>query len=109
MLKIKNKYNIKIITLKELDLFNDFEAISIILKKLKLFISVSNSTAHLAGALGVETWLIKPAQHAVFHYWNQPDNKTPWYKSIKLYSFNKNWAKTVENLCSDFDKKFKLH
>ena len=107
--KFEDKYNIKIITLKELDLFNDFEAISIILKKLKLFISVSNSTAHLAGALGVETWLIKPAQHAVFHYWNQPDNKTPWYKSIKLYSFNKTWSKTVENLCCDFDKKFNFN
>ena len=105
--KFEDKYNIKIITLKELDLFNDFESISIILKKLKLFISVSNSTAHLAGALGVETWLIKPAQHAVFHYWNQPDNQTPWYKSIKLYSFNKTWSNTVKNLCFDFDKKFR--
>ena len=107
--RFEDKYNVKIITLSELDLFNDFESISIILKKLKLFISVSNSTAHLAGALGVETWLIKPAQHAVFHYWNQPNYKTPWYKSIKLYSFNKSWSKTVKKLCLDFDSKFKIH
>ena len=104
--RIEDKYNINIITLKELDLFNDFESIAIVLKKLKLFISVSNSTAHLAGALGVETWLIKPAQHAVFHYWNQPDQKTPWYNSIKLYNFRKSWEETIEKICFDFDKKF---
>ena len=107
--RFEDKYNINIITLNDLDLFNDFESISILLKKLSLFISVSNSTAHLAGALGVETWLIKPAQHAVFHYWNQPDNKTPWYKSIKLYSYNKTWSNTVQKLCLDFDKKFKMY
>ena len=78
------------------------------MKKLNLFISVSNSTAHLAGALGVETWLLKPAQHAVFHYWNQPDKKTPWYNSIKLYDFNQNWEKTINKICFDFDRKFNV-
>jgi len=108
IIQFEQKYHLKIQTINKLDLFNDFESIAILLKKLKLFISVSNSTAHLAGALGVETWLIKPAQHAVFHYWNQPDNKSPWYSSIKLYSFNKSWDNTIKNICLDFDKKFKI-
>ena len=53
-------------------------------QNLDLFISVSNSTAHLAGALGVKTLLIKPFNHATYHYWNQPSSNTPWYSSIKL-------------------------
>ena len=76
------KFNKNIISLENLDLFNDFDSLASVLKNLDLFITVSNSTAHLAGSLGVNTLLIRPNNHAIFHYWNQPDNKTPWYKSI---------------------------
>ena len=49
---------------------------------------MSNSTAHLAGSLGIKTLLIKPNNHAIFHYWNQPSIKTPWYKSITMIEKN---------------------
>ena len=49
-----------------------------------MFITVSNSTAHLAGALGVKTLLVKPINHASYHYWNYPDYKTPWYNSVMM-------------------------
>ena len=78
-----NKYKIKLKTLK-IDLFNDFEKIAALLKNIDLFITVSNSTAHLAGALNVPTWLIKPRTFALFHYWNQPSSHCPWYPSIRL-------------------------
>ena len=55
-----------------------------LLKSLDIFITVSNSTAHLAGSLGVKTLLIKPDNYALFHYWNQKNNKTPWYNSVEL-------------------------
>ena len=63
---------------------NDFEGIASLLKSLDVFITVSNSTAHLAGALGVKTILIKPKNFAVFHYWNQKTDYTPWYDSVRL-------------------------
>jgi len=88
-IKIFNeKYNKNIITFEDLDIFNNFDDLASYLINLDLFISVSNSTAHLAGALGVKTLLIRPENHAVFHYWNQPDNKTPWYSSIRFLSKN---------------------
>ncbi len=84
IINYNRKFNKNIITIDNLDLFNDFNNVASVLKNLDLFISVSNSTAHLAGSLGVKTILIKPQNHAVFHYWNQPNNKTPWYDSIYL-------------------------
>ena len=83
-----DKYNKNIITLDNLDLYNDFDSLSSVLKNLDLFISVSNSTAHLAGSLGVKTLLIRPDNHAIFHYWNQPSNKTPWYKTVTFIDKN---------------------
>ena len=78
-----NKKN-KLISVEDLDLYNDFEGIASLLKSLDIFITISNSTAHLAGSLGVKTLLIKPNKHALFHYWNQKNNKTPWYNSVEL-------------------------
>ena len=74
----------KLLNIDGLDLFNDFEGIASLLKSLDVFVSISNSTAHLAGALGVKTILIKPENFAVFHYWNQKTDDTPWYDSVKL-------------------------
>ncbi len=82
------KIDNELIELEKLDIYNDFDGLSAVLKNLDLFITVSNSTAHLAGALGVKTFLIKPTNHAVFHYWDQPNNKTPWYSSITLFKRN---------------------
>ncbi len=80
------RQNLKIITLKSLDLFNNFSGLANLLKELDLFITVSNSTAHLASALGVKTILIKPENHASFHYWDYENGKTPWYKSVNIIS-----------------------
>ena len=82
------KYNFDFITLKNLDLFNNFIGISNLLSNLDIFVTVSNSTAHLAGSLGIRTILIKPVNHASFHYWNYNDNQTPWYKDVTIISKN---------------------
>ena len=80
----ENDYNI--ITLKDLDLFNNFSGLANLLSNLDFFITVSNSTAHLASALGVTTILIKPVNHASFHYWNYDNRKTPWYSTVDIIS-----------------------
>ena len=98
--------NIKINELIDVDMYNDFNTLAFTLNELDLFITVSNSTAHLAAALGVETWIIKPKNHAVFHYWNQPGNTTPWYDSVTLYEYQGNWSKTIDNIKKDLEKKF---
>ncbi len=84
ILEFNNLSKTKIIEINDVDLTNDLIQVASILKNIDLFITVSNSTAHLAGSLGVKTLLIKPFNQATFHYWNQTTNKTPWYESIEL-------------------------
>ena len=105
--KFSNKEKINIINISEIDLFNDFEKTAALLCNIDLFVTISSTTAHLAGALGVPTFLIKPKNNASFHYWFQPSNSTPWYPSVKLFSQNNGIEKTIKVIKTDIEKKFK--
>ena len=105
---LNKKENLNIINYPNIDLFNDFENLAALLTNLDLFITISSSTAHLAGSLGVPTWLIKPKNNASFHYWFQPNNKTPWYPSITLFSQNDESIKTIKNIKEQLLVKFNI-
>ncbi len=93
----KNK-GFNIYNFKEIDLYNDFESVMSLLKKIDVFVTVSNSTAHIAGALGVPTILICPKKTSTYYYWDYDDGKTPWYNSINIVKFNKSIDQTMEKV-----------
>ena len=59
---------------------------------LDLVISVDNSTAHIAGALGVPVWTLLPFN--CDWRWMQDFTDTPWYKSMRLFR---------QKICGDWD------
>ena len=71
--------------IEKINLFNDFEDLMSILKNLDIFITVSNSTAHIAAAMGVKTILICPKISSTYFYWSNEKNKTPWYKNVQIF------------------------
>ncbi len=87
----------KLFMIEDLDLYNDLEGVAALLKSLDMFVTISNSTAHLAGSLGVKTILIKPDNYALFHYWNQKNNKTPWYNCVEIID-RESFLKGITNL-----------
>ena len=50
-----------------------------------LVISVSNSTVHLAGGLGVPTWTILNPRRGRLWYWFRGQERSPWYPSVILH------------------------
>ncbi len=94
-LSSQNK-NLKIFN--ELDLYNDIEACMGLLKNLDLFITVSNSTAHFAGALGIPTILICPKKSSTYYYWNTNSGSSIWYKNIKVLGVDSSISKTIEQI-----------
>ncbi len=88
----------------ELDLFNDIEACMGLLKNLNLFITVSNSTAHFAGALGIPTILICPKKSSTYYYWNTQSGSSIWYKNMKVLGIEKSISKTIDLINNILDK-----
>jgi hypothetical protein len=48
-----------------------------------LVVSSCTSVAHLAGAMGVPTWVVVPV--LPYYLWAKPGNSTEWYNSVRLF------------------------
>ena len=63
--------------------FNDFYDTASALKSMDVLISVDTSVAHLAGALGVKTFLLLP--YTSDWRWFNDNDTTSWYDSVKIF------------------------
>ena len=88
----------------DLDLFNDIESCIGLLKNLDVFITVSNSTAHFAGALGIPTILICPKKSSTYYYWNTQTGSSIWYKNVKVLGIEKTINETVSVINNILEK-----
>lgn len=66
----------------QIESIDDFAAL---VSCMALVITVSNTTAHIAGALGVPTWVMVPDGPGRLWYWWKTGTKCRWYNSVKLF------------------------
>ena len=61
-------------------------------------VTVDTSVAHLAGALGVKTYLLLP--YATDWRWFNDNNTTPWYDSIEIFKQidNISWENSINRI-----------
>ncbi|MGE0725510.1 MAG: tetratricopeptide repeat protein, partial [Alphaproteobacteria bacterium] len=70
----------------EIDAMADLDGFAAQVAAMDLVITVSNSTAHFAGATGRPTWLLLPRGNGVLWYWMlSRDGRVPWYPSMRAY------------------------
>ena len=80
-----NSSNVDFFELDKLDVFNDLDGVSSAVMACDLVVTTSNTTAHIAGALGKETLLLLPFNTGKLWYWNTYDNRNLWYPNIKVF------------------------
>jgi tetratricopeptide (TPR) repeat protein len=68
-----------------LDLKNDLEGLAALIACCDVVITVSNTTAHLAAALGVPTWILVAAGGGRLWYWGDENTDTTlWYPGARI-------------------------
>ncbi|MDF1811184.1 MAG: tetratricopeptide repeat-containing glycosyltransferase family protein [Verrucomicrobiales bacterium] len=89
----------KIYSLKELQ--GDWSEAATLIRQLDLVISVDTGVIHLAGSLGVPTW-VALSEHADWR-WLEDRSDTPWYPSMRLFRQKKprEWAPVFEQIRSE--------
>ena len=101
---IKLKYGINIQTIKDIDNYNNIEDLAALINCLDLVITIQNSTAHLAAALGKNTWIMlvkNPRWH-----WLINKKKSLWYPAAKLFRQEKigDWNTVIKSIGMDLKK-----
>lgn len=71
-----------------------------------LVISSCTSVAHLAGAMGIETWIIIPILN--YYIWNPASNTSPFYDSVKLFRQEVfgDWNAPINKLNKSLENKY---
>ncbi|MDH5545534.1 MAG: tetratricopeptide repeat protein [Gammaproteobacteria bacterium] len=78
------------VTLPSIDVKNDIAALAHLINQLDVVITIDNSIAHLAAALGKPTWVLLPA--SAYWVWGEGSEATPWYPSATLIRQNRPYA-----------------
>ncbi len=80
-----------------IDRFNDMEGLAALIDCLDLVITISNATAHIAGALGKECWVL--ARKAPFWYWGDTGDRAMFYDSVHIIRQGRGgeWETVIED------------
>lgn len=70
--------------LADIDNTNDLDGLAALMSACDAVVTVSNTTAHLAGALGRPTWVMVPHGHARIWYWFHDRDVSPWYPRVRV-------------------------
>ncbi len=105
-------WGIEVKTVPEVDNFQDLDGLAALMACCDWVITVDNSTAHLAGALGLATGVL--LTHVPDWRWQLDRADSPWYASLKLYRQGpeRRWEPVLaqvkqdllRNLCSSFPR-----
>lgn len=83
---------------RSVDQFADIDVFAAQIAALDLVITIDNSTAHLAAALGVPVWLLLP--FAADWRWLDAGEESAWYPTMRLFRQPKlrDWQSVVERV-----------
>jgi len=70
-------------------------------------VSVSNTTVHVSGGLGIPTSTMIPASYGRIWYWFLDRSDSPWYPAMQLYRQSKSdgWQPTLNAVATDLARK----
>ena len=86
--------------------FPSFESTAAFCECLDVVICVDTSVTHLAGALGIRTWMLIP--FVPDWRWMRDREDTPWYPNVKLYRQKSadDWGEVLDRVASDLRREF---
>ena len=105
---LKNTFGIDILSVKEIDNYNDIDGLASLIDACDFVVTSSNVTAHIAGAIGKDIFLILPIAQGKIWYWHHGDKKSLWYPSILQYAQKKEgeWQFPIDEIKKDIINKY---
>ena len=83
--KAESEHRIMLQHIDEIDNLTNIDGLASLIDACDIVISVSNTTAHLAAALGKPVIVLLPNNDALFWYWHRDSGTTPWYPTARMF------------------------
>jgi ADP-heptose:LPS heptosyltransferase len=95
-----SEYGIEIKSVKEIDNYNDLDGLTSLVDACDYIVTISNVTAHIAGALHKKTYLLLPYAFGKIWYWGESRDYSIWYPAVKIYrnTESRSWDETIDDL-----------
>lgn len=105
IIEAQKKYQISFNDTKNIDKFNDLDSLAALISACDIIITISNVTAHFAGALGIKTILLAPYGLGQIWYWSD-DSYSKWYPNLKILKQKVpyDWSNVMEDLITELRK-----
>ena len=81
---LQSRHGITLNKLDDIDNFHDIDSLAALISACDIVVTVSNTTAHLAAALGKPVLILLSASPALFWYWHFGRADSPWYPTAVL-------------------------
>ena len=83
-----------------IDNFNDIDGLASLIDACDFIVTISNVTAHMAGALGKKVFLLVPYTKGKIWYWHDNLKTSLWYPSIEIFIQSEigDWKKPISDI-----------
>ena len=90
----------QLVHINGLDTTRDLDQLASLVDACDMVVTVSNTTAHIAGALGKPTWVMLPHNTGRFWYWQAEREDSLWYPQMRLLRQSRagDWAGVVQKV-----------
>lgn len=101
----KDQFGVEIFKDRDIDPLSDMDGFSSQVAATDLIISTSNTTVHVAGAIGLDVWTLVPEGSGQPWYWFLDRSDCLWYPSMKLFRQPNagNWAAPLSAVHEDLE------
>jgi len=100
---LEAEHGIRIVADPEINPLQNMDAAAAQIAAMDLVVSTSNTAVHVAGALGVPTYVMIAAQRGRNWYWFLDRTDSPWYPSLRLYAATETlrWDEVIAKVAAD--------
>jgi tetratricopeptide (TPR) repeat protein len=97
---LKRESGLSINKVEAIDNFNDIDGLVSLIDACDFVVTISNVTAHIAGALGKKVFLMVPYSKGRCWYWHDGLKQSLWYPSIQIFSQTEigDWSVVIDEI-----------
>jgi hypothetical protein len=100
---VAREIGIEVEHMPDVDAINDIDRLAALVSACDVVITTSNSSAHIAGALGKPTWVMVPYSKSFIWHWFKDKQDSPWYPRVRVrhQQREQSWPDLIRSVSED--------